>query len=119
MQFTVTTNVTIPGQTIADLMCDALEQGSTYWLEGFDTWDVGDLSYRDAEFWENYDGSVVVYSEDFPKGVEINGTTLARSLSRFARYYDASFKRIMNDTWDSDDSDLLLQYACFEDIIYG
>lgn len=112
---TTTLNVTLPvsNQRLADLLCSAVESGSHYWamfdeLERTDKLDY--LSVRVHDMEEPSNPSRVVTLADMARGL-----TLCLQNDIYCNHA-CDFLR---ERGDAITADVILQFALFEDVIYG
>ena len=125
-----TINYTVPitDEMIEDILCSAFEGGITYW--------AGNVSCKDEEDMQKVGGykheyltktklkDAVMYIHDAETGEKF---TITKKLIIFALQkmdnpeykYRKALKRILNGDWDADDADIVVQTACFGEVVYG
>ena len=120
-------SVPISDEMIEDILCTAFEGGSTYWANNVsfhnkeDGKKVGGWKHKyltttklkDAKLiMHTIEGGQVAFSKkSIIKGLQMmddpeNGCTKA-------------LKRLLFGDWDADDADIVLQMACFKEVVYG
>lgn len=110
-------NLTIPlsAQLLADVMITAFEGGSNYWVFSAETLTLSRTNpwYADPEFWTN-PFEVKLRTED--GDVVFTHTLLQDALTKLPPHVAGN---IGAENFDADDADVLLQTACFGEVIYG
>lgn len=106
--------VEVTDQTLDDIIVTALEGGIGYWCQ--------------ASVYEHTEGqphrAIVHQLNEDESGYEHRGMTIDRAaiidgLKRLAPKYSTQLGRLVNDDYDSDDADVVVQMALFGDVIYG
>lgn len=123
MKITVQTDV--PFQRVADVMCGAIEGGSTYWCQDFLRQEGPDLPnfYAEAAFYESGNYSIKVNHDD-PDGdgqktTIIGPTEVEAGVQLMATKYGRHFIDMMTENDDAITSDVLLQCIVLKDVVYG
>lgn len=123
--------VEISDEMIENILCSAFEGGSTYWANnvschnkedrkkvgGYKSEYLTKTKLKDAKLimhitgWTEDDSEVAFSKKSIIDALQMmddpkNGCTKA-------------LKRILNDSWDADDADIVLQMACFKEVVYG
>lgn len=113
-----TVSFQISRERIGDLVCNALEGGSTYWLDGFKP-----DSYPEGTSWGH---EAVAHGADFTirfdcgeKQHVVSGSRLANALELMARKYPKHFADFLNENDDADTGDVFFQLLCFGEVVYG
>ena len=125
-QMTITVPLTIAESRIADLLCNAIEGGSNYWVESLDRDEKttrAEAPYRqDVPFVGGY-LTLVEQGEDAPDGkgrvVKIDRDAIVHGLQVFAEKYPRMFADFLNENDDAETGDTFLQCICFGEAIYG
>ena len=121
-KFTVT--MAIPDITLADLLISAVEGGSNYWAK-----------FREYDHGYGINGSTCEISrvhvevcdvEGGSKGfVDVTVETMARGLQTLANLSSKGempgrhIANVINENWDAETADVVLQMALFGKVIYG
>ena len=109
--------ITITDEQIDNWLCGAFEGGSTYWCRGIK---VKNNDYKGTKYASecvSRGGTIIVDDENCISNVDKNRILI--TLQVMSSDYPKSFDRLINDSYDSDDSDRLFQIACFGEVIYG
>lgn len=103
----ITVRIDIDDQYLIDIMVTAIEEGSNYWIEEIpDNWQEIFTNKKGVSIKTlDDDGVYTVDMYDLAKGVE--------------QYIDLEGMYVVLDDYDANDADLILQYAIFDEIIYG
>ena len=108
----------ISDDLIESLLCSAFEGGITYW--------ANNVSCEDKEDMKKIGGWKHEYLTKTKKKdagrVEITKKSIIDALQKMDYKENGCTKalqRILNEQYDSDDADLLVQMACFGKVIYG
>lgn len=123
MTYNVKTTVQVDPDRLADLMCGALEGGSTYWCDRCVVdWD-DEAAKPDSIEWAH---EAIAAGADFQiwhndeKDTIDNGTArIERALEIMAERYPRHFGDFMGETDDAETSDVFFQLLCFADVVYG
>ena len=94
------------------VLSGAFEGGSNYWI---DCVEVVDGNFKGAEFASDViskGGELLIDSKKLTKDMLVEGVKLYISNSK-------RYKNWFTSNMDSDDSDIILQYALFGEVIYG
>lgn len=108
---------------IADMICNAMEGGSTYWLmvvnlqDGKASWPEGceymsDVIASGLARW-------VFYTEEDDLDSRYPEATVAGALSLMAREFPEQFQLFVLEQDDADTADIFFQLLCFGEIVYG
>lgn len=121
MDFYVKQKLTITQQDIDDIVCSALEGGSTHWCSGVDV--VGEYLGEYASDQISRGGTLIFHVLEGDKDVKLTLTKFLEGLQAYIASeckYDLITKGAI-DTYKvhADDADGVIQYALFGDIIYG
>ena len=103
--------IEITPQQICDLFTTAVEGGSTYWCVKMR---FQNLSYQDVKTFEGRDWCVEVWDED-----EEPHTIFLGDLLRACEALPSCFLHLINEDYDAEDADCLVQQAAFGEIVYG
>ena len=125
--FTITTQVTIPLQRIADLMVGSIEGESGYWCSGVYLHTKHDLKetpwYSDPSLYgQEFAIQVVEYEaseEDSDGRHNVNKEKLARGLQIMSEKHPSHFADLMNEQDDAITADIFLQCVALGEVVYG
>lgn len=121
-------------ELLEDVMVTALEGGIGYWaclLNDTPEWEEYDEKFPDeptsvVAAYMLWDGKNISFEHDYdetmdePAVCSINLKDLERACDQFKRVYHQTVQeRIDNSEFDSDDADVIIQFACFGEVIYG
>ena len=118
--YTLTVPTTIPLERVADMLCCALEGGSTYWCYSFKP-----ESYPKGT---TYGHEAVAHGVPFVIEHEDDGPPLAIANSRgritgtlqlMADKYPSHWADLIGERDDADTGDVFFQLLCFGEVIYG
>lgn len=112
-------------ERVQDLLCNAIEGGSNYWVEYMDRYgeDCRSVEYRqevpfvkgcwlevkDIGDGINHDGGVF----------KIDLEAIKKGLAVMAEKYPKAFADFINENDDAETGDMFLQCVCFGEVIYG
>jgi hypothetical protein len=111
----------IPEARVNDLLCNALEGGSNYWIGSLKVVNPSEHDYEyahDVPFMENV--ALVIqdtWRDDEPKRVDKGA--LERGLQLMADKYPVHFENFLFENDDAETGDVFLQLCCFGEIVYG
>ncbi len=124
-----TINYTVPitDELIEDLLCTAFEGGITYWAENISCKDREDM--LKVKGWKHEyltktkkkDAVMYIHGIDGDKA-KITKKSIIDALQKMDDKENGCTKalgRILNETYDADDCDIVVQMACFGEVVYG
>ncbi len=113
-----TIGATVTQERVADLLCGALEGGSTYWCEKIRMKDndYGHWTYAHEAIAAGLPFTLWHHGENEPDEIENSRERIEKALSEMPSAHTADF---LNENDDADTSDTFLQYLCFGEMIYG
>ena len=125
-----TINYTVPitDELIEDLLCTAFEGGITYWAENISCKDNEDMKkvggWKHKYLTKTKKKDAVMYIHDAETGEKyiITKKLIIDALQKMdnPKYgYTKALGRILNETYDAWDSDIVVQTACFREVVYG
>ena len=117
----------ISDELIEDILCSAFEGGITYWAINVSCEDREDM--LKVKGWKHEyltktnkkDAVIFIHTIDGEK-MPITKKSIIEALQKMdtPEYkYTKALKRILYGDWDSDDADIVVQTACFGEVIYG
>jgi len=129
--FKVTTEVEVPLERVADMLCCAFEGGSNYWYhikvkkppEQFTFRYMPDLMEKPTSYTDfptNRGGYLIVgdNEDSMPDGLLDLGTIRA-GLQVMADKYPRHFQDLLNDNDDAETGDVFLQLCLWGDVVFG
>jgi hypothetical protein len=121
---TVTVPVSIPIQRVKDLLCNAIEGGSNYWVGTLDR--KGGKTQAQAEYRQDVPfvkgGWLELVEQEQSgkaKSFEISRNTIQNGLRIMAEKYPKHFINFIQENDDAETGDVFLQCICFGEIVYG
>ena len=126
---TITRTVEISDELIKGVLCSAFEGGITYWADNVSCEDNKDMKkvggWKDTYLTKTKKKDAVMYihtsdgrDEKFP----ITKKSIIDALQKMdtPEYkYTKALSRILNEQYDADDADIVVQTACFGEVVYG
>ena len=123
----ITRTVEISDKLIEDILCTAFEGGITYWADNVSCEDNKDM--KEVSGWKHEyltktkkkDAAMYIHTEEGGK-VKITKSLILEALQQMG---DPKYKctkalsRILEETYDADDADIVVQTACFGEVVYG
>ena len=123
----ITRTVEISDKLIEDILCTAFEGGITYWADNVSCEDNKDM--KEVSGWKHEyltktkKKDAVMYIHTMEGGkVKITKSLIIEALQQMG---DPKYKctkalsRILEQTYDADDADIVVQTACFGEVVYG
>ena len=123
----ITRTVEISDKLIEDILCTAFEGGITYWAVNVSCEDNKDM--KEVSGWKHEyltktkkkDAVMYIHTVEGGK-VKITKSLILEALQQMG---DPKYKctkalsRILEETYDADDADIVVQTACFGEVVYG
>ena len=121
-------------ELLENVMVTALEGGIGYWaclLNDTPEWEEYYEKFPDeptsvVAAYMLWDGKTISFEHDYdettdkPVVCSINLKDLERACDQFKRVYHQTVQeRFDNSEFDSDDADVIIQFACFGEVVYG
>jgi hypothetical protein len=127
MSETVSIKIQIPVQTLRDLLCTAVEQGSGYWANFSHMERTPNLDYLRVKVSEreSHDSGkahvLYVQAEDLAIGIEKLAAIAFAEDGAGAAHFPAAGKHFSDalDNHDAETADVVLQMTVFGELIYG
>ena len=127
---TATINYTMPisDELIEDILCSAFEGGSTTWAENVSCEDNEDMKkvggYKSDYLTRTKKKDAVLFMHDMFDEIKypITKKKIIDALQKMADPKNGCTKalaRILNETYDAYDADMVVQMACFGEVVYG
>lgn len=116
VEFKVTIPCTISAEQMESIVSTALEGGITYWCDRAScNRNTSGLTYYSEELLAG--GTLTLYYEE--ESVELTCEKLQAGLVLLGEKYPACLVRLVEETYDTEDADTLIQYAVFGALVYG
>ena len=123
----ITRTVEISDKLIEDILCTAFEGGITYWAVNVSCEDNKDM--KEVSGWKHEyltktkkkDAAMYIHTVEGGK-VKITKSLILEALQQMGdpRYKcTKALSRILEETYDADDADIVVQTACFGEVVYG
>jgi len=117
----------ISDDLIESLLCSAFEGGITYWANNVSCEDKEDMKkvggWKHEYLTKTKKKDAVMFIHEIYGGkTKITKKSIIDALQKMDYKENGctkALKRILNEQYDSDDADLLVQMACFGKVIYG
>lgn len=118
-EYIVKTETAVSLTQVEDLLCCALEGGSTYWCARFMPQEYpADCTYgheavaRGADFcvWPDDDDVVFINNSD---------ELIRETLQLMADKFPARFQELVRGDEDAETGDIFFQLLCFKEVVYG
>ena len=127
MDAVIKCSVQISDDLIEDLLCCAFEGGITYWANNVSCEDKDDMKevggWKHEYLTKTKKKDAVMYIHDMGgEKTKITKKSIIDALQKMDYKENGCTKalqRILNEQYDSDDADLMVQMACFCKVIYG
>ena len=120
--------IEISDELIEYILCSAFEGGITYWAENISCKDNKDMKkvggYKSEYLTKTKKKDAVIYIHESETGEKypITKKSIIDALQKMdtPEYnYTKALNRLLNDGWDADDADIVVQTACFGEVVYG
>ena len=119
--------VEISDERIEDILCGAFEGGITYWANNISYHDnedmkkVGGWKHEYLTKTKKKDAKLIIHTIEGGQ-VTMSKKSIIDALQKMdnpENGYTKALGRILNETYDADDSDVVVQMACFGEVVYG
>ena len=119
--------IEISDELIEDILCSAFEGGITYWADNVSCHDNKDMKkvggWKHEYLTNTKKKDAVMYIHDIDGGrAEITKKSIIDALQKMdtPEYkYTKALSRLLNGGWDALDADIVVQTACFGEVVYG
>ena len=120
--------IEISDELIEYILCSAFEGGITYWAENVsckdskDMKEVGGYKHEYLTRTKKKDAVMYIHESETGEKYPITKKSIIDALQKMdsPEYkYTKALGRILDETYDADDADILLQMACFKEIVFG
>ena len=123
----ITRTVEISDELIEDILCTAFEGGITYWADNVscednkDMKEVGGWKHEYLTKTKKKDAVMYIHTVDGSKP-QITKKSIIDALQKMDNpeyKCTQALSRILEETYDADDADIVVQTACFGEVVYG
>ena len=120
--------IEISDELIEYILCAAFEGGITYWAENISCKDNKDMKkvggYKSEYLTKTKKKDAVIYVHESETGEKypITKKSIIDALQKMdtPEYkYTKALNRLLNGDWDALDADIVVQTACFGEVVYG
>ena len=120
--------IEISDEMIEYLLCSAFEGGITYWAGNISCKDNNDMKkvggWKHEYLTKTKKKDAIMYIHDIETGERypITKKSIIDALQKMDKpeyKYTKALKRILNEQWDADDADIVVQTACFGHVVFG
>ena len=124
---TINRTVEISDELIEDILCGAFEGGITYWANNVSCHDnkdmkkVGGWKHEYLTKTKKKNAKLIIHTIEGGQ-VAMSKKSIIDTLQKMdnpENGYTKALGRILNETYDADDSDIVVQMACFGEVVYG
>ena len=117
----------ISDELIEHVLCCAFEGGITYWANNISCEDnkdmkkVGGWKHEYLTKTKKKDAVMYIHDLESEEKYPITKKSIIDALQKMDTFnnYRQALDRILNETYDADDADIMVQIACFKEVIYG
>ena len=119
--------IEISDELIEDILCTAFEGGITYWANNISCHDnkdmkkVGGWKHEYLTKTKKKDAKLIVHTISGGE-VTVTKKSIIDALQKMdtPEYkYTKALDRILSEQYDADDADIVVQTACFGEVVYG
>ena len=119
--------IEISNELIEDILCTAFEGGITYWANNISCEDREDMKkvggWKHEYLTKTKKKDAVMYIHTVEGGkVKITKSLILEALQEMDKpeyKYTKALGRILDETYDAYDADIVVQTACFGEVVYG
>ncbi len=120
--------IEISDELIEYILCSAFEGGITYWANNVSCKDnkdmkkVGGWKHEYLTRTKKKDAVMYIHDAETEEKYPITKKSIIDALQKMdsPEYkYTKALGRILDETYDADDADIVVQTACFGEVIYG
>ena len=120
-------SVPISDKMIEYILSSAFEGGSTYWANNVsfhnkeDGEKVGGWKHKYLTTTKLKDAKLIIHTIEGGQ-VAFRKKSIIHALQKMDKpeyKYTKALNRILNEQWDADDADIVVQTACFGEVVYG
>jgi len=124
---TINRTVEISDELIEDILCGAFEGGITYWANNVSCHDnedmkkVGGWKHEYLTKTKKKDAKLIIHETD-GGDVAMSKKSIIDTLQKMddpKNGYTETLESILNETYDAGDCDIVVQMACFGEVVYG
>ena len=118
--------IEISDELIEDILCSAFEGGITYWADNVSCHDnkdmkkVGGWKHEYLTNTKKKDAKLIISGYGFIASITKKSIIDALQKMDTPEYkYTKALSRLLNGGWDALDADIVVQTACFGEVVYG
>ena len=118
--------IEISDELIEYILCSAFEGGITYWANNISCEDNKDMKkvggWKDTYLTKTKkkDAKLIINGYGFIASITKKSIIDALQKMDTPEYkYTKALNRLLNGDWDADDADIVVQTACFGEVVYG
>ena len=120
--------IEISDELIEHVLCSAFEGGIVYWANNIscednkDMEEVGGWKHEYLTKTKKKDAVMYIHESETGEKYPITKKSIIDALQKMdtPEYkYTKALNRLLNGDWDSDDADIVVQTACFGEVVYG
>ena len=123
----ITRTVEISDKLIEDILCTAFEGGITYWADNVSCHNNKDMKKVGGWKHEYLTGSklkeakLIIHTISGGEVVMTKKSIIdaLQKMDNPEYKYTKALSRILNEQYDADDADIVVQTACFGEVVYG
>ena len=122
----ITRTVEISDELIEHILCSAFEGGIVYWADNVSCEDkedmqkVGGWKHEYLTKTKKKDAKLTISGYGFICSITKKSIIDALQKMDNPEYkYTKALGRILSESWDADDADIVVQTACFGEVVYG
>ena len=120
--------IEISDELIEYILCSAFEGGITYWANNVsckdnkDMKEVGGWKHEYLTTTKKKDAVMYIHDAETEEKYPITKKSIIDALQKMDNpeyKYTKALERILSETYDADDADIVVQTACFGEVVYG
>ena len=115
----------ISDELIENVLAEAFMGGIVYWADNISCEDIKDMKkvggWKHEYLTKTKKKDAVMYIHDGETGEKYPMTkkSIIDALQKLDAEYSETLERILNEQYDADDADIVVQMACFKEIVFG
>jgi hypothetical protein len=120
--------IEISDELIEYILCSAFEGGITYWADNIsckdnkDMKEVGGWKHEYLTRTKKKDAVMYIHEAETGEKYPITKKSIIDALQKMDNpeyKYTKALGRILSETYDADDADIVVQTACFGEVVFG
>ena len=115
----------ISDELIENVLAEAFMGGIVYWADNISCEDIKDMKkvggWKHKYLTKTKKKDAVMYIHETETGEKypITKKSIIDALQKLDAEYPEILDRILNEQYDADDADIVVQMACFKEIVFG